>query len=172
MWLWGTQLFFSSLALEVFYSSFLTSTNRAVGRASPCPTSGSVSLKLGWLHFGCAAEPQSQAGANARDASEKQDTTKHLVVASSAGCVTSASLLINQKKTDMWAVVWRKRKGKRVREKSIGMTQARGARKRELWHGRERTAKAQGMAGKSSAEGMSSPADGDKDSGDTEEPLA
>lgn len=28
------------------------------------------------------------------------------------------------------------------------------------------------MAGKSSAEDMSSPADGDKDSGDTEEPLA
>lgn len=55
--LWGTQVFFFSLALEVFYSSFLTSTNRAVCRASVCLTSGSVSLKLGWLHFDRAAEP-------------------------------------------------------------------------------------------------------------------
>lgn len=52
------------------------------------------------------------------------------------------------------------------------MPQVRGARKRDLWHGRERTAKAQGMAGKSCTENMSSPADGDKDSGDTQEPLA
>lgn len=58
--------------------------------ASPCLTSGSISLKLGWLHFGHAAELQAQAGTNVQDASEKQDTTKHLLVASSAVYVTSA----------------------------------------------------------------------------------
>lgn len=74
--LWGTQLFFSSLALEVFYSSFLSSAGRAVHRASPCLTSGSVSLELGWLHFGHDAEPQLQVGTNAWDAAEKQDNQR------------------------------------------------------------------------------------------------
>lgn len=58
--------FFASLALEVFYSSLLTSANRAVYHASPCLTSGSISLKLGWLCFGQAAEFQSQAGTSAQ----------------------------------------------------------------------------------------------------------
>lgn len=114
---WGTQLFFSRLAPEFLYSSssFLTSTYRPVHHMSPHLPGDSEVFR--WP--GCTLTMlKSSSGGGQWYTRCSRNTC--LACGFFNWLCHSCFASVNQKKSDMLAVLWRERKETRVREKSMG----------------------------------------------------